>query len=261
MGLLALGQGRKRSRGRGQLERRQRWPPEHPRRDDRRHGRDRRLQFMPNVRAARRQKGTTFTDAVDSFPLCCPARATFITGQYAAQPRRRGELLPLRLVRDEAPREHLPAWLEDAGYQTALIGKWLNGYGALDAHGEVPIGFDLARPARRLGLRLLQLRDEPDGKLQSWGDPDFARKLVEFANIEVTPNPGGWPASLGEAARGVRPAALHLLGRREAERTTRPTSPADHRDRLVRQRAQLARSRSSSGGRPQRRTARTSRRR
>ena len=39
----------------------------------------------------------------------------------------------------------LPAWLQNAGYRTALIGKWLNGYGARDAHGEVPTGFDIWR--------------------------------------------------------------------------------------------------------------------
>jgi arylsulfatase A-like enzyme len=30
-----------------------------------------------------------------------------------------------------------------------------------------------------------------NGRLRSWGDADFARKLNEFAEIEVTPNPGG----------------------------------------------------------------------
>ena len=38
---------------------------------------------MPNVQKLLAAKGTTFADAVDSYPLCCPARATFITGQYA----------------------------------------------------------------------------------------------------------------------------------------------------------------------------------
>jgi N-acetylglucosamine-6-sulfatase len=41
------------------------------------------LQFMPNTRRLLARQGTKFADAVDSFPLCCPARATFITGQYA----------------------------------------------------------------------------------------------------------------------------------------------------------------------------------
>ena len=35
---------------------------------------------LPGLLAA---KGTTFDDAVDSFALCCPERATFITAQYA----------------------------------------------------------------------------------------------------------------------------------------------------------------------------------
>src|SRR5262245_15316367 len=38
---------------------------------------------MPNVRKLLANRGTTFADTVDSFPLCCPSRATFITGQYA----------------------------------------------------------------------------------------------------------------------------------------------------------------------------------
>ena len=77
----------------------------------------------------------------------------------------------------------LPAWLDNAGYRTALIGKWLNGYGALDAHGEIPNGFDTWR-----GLLDVSAYDysnfvmNMDGKLKAWGDKEFARKLVEFAN-------------------------------------------------------------------------------
>ena len=41
------------------------------------------VELMPNVKRLLAKQGTTFADAVDSFPLCCPARATFITGQYA----------------------------------------------------------------------------------------------------------------------------------------------------------------------------------
>src|SRR3954452_1290428 len=41
------------------------------------------LAKMPNVRRLLAKQGTTFTNTVDSFPLCCPSRATFITGQYA----------------------------------------------------------------------------------------------------------------------------------------------------------------------------------
>ena len=88
----------------------------------------------------------------------------------------------------------LPAWLQRAGYRTALIGKWLNGYGARDAHGEVPEGFDIWR-----GLLDVSAYDYYNYVMNStarsgrWGDADFARKLVEFAKIEVirAAEPGG----------------------------------------------------------------------
>jgi N-acetylglucosamine-6-sulfatase len=148
--------------------------------------------LMPHVQKLLADKGTTFADAVDSFPLCCPARATFITGQYAHNHGVKGNFYPYGWYGMKNRGNTLPSWLQDAGYRTALIGKWLNGYGALDAHGEVPKGFDIWR-----GLLDVSAYDyynfvmNRDGKLRTWGDAEFARKLVEFANIEVTPNPTG----------------------------------------------------------------------
>ena len=72
----------------------------------------------------------------------------------------------------------LRSWLEKVGYRTAMIGKWLNGYGARDVHGEVPAGFDIWR-----GLLDVSAYDyydyvmNSDGNLKTWGDADFARKL------------------------------------------------------------------------------------
>src|SRR5215210_5710694 len=81
--------------------------------------------FMPNVRRLLAAQGTTFADAVDSYPLCCPARATFITGQYAHNHGVRGNFQPYGWygMRDRA--NILPAWLQRVGYTTALVGKWL----------------------------------------------------------------------------------------------------------------------------------------
>ncbi len=144
------------------------------------------LELMPNVQKLLARKGTTFDDAIDSFPLCCPARATFITGQYAHNHKVKGNFAPYGWYGMKHRGNTLPAWLDDAGYTTALIGKWLNGYGARDAHGEVPKGFDIWR-----GLLDVSAYDysnfvmNVDGTLRAWGDKDFARKLVEFAIIEV----------------------------------------------------------------------------
>src|SRR4051794_40149998 len=150
------------------------------------------LAHMPHVKKLLAEQGTTFKDAVDSFPLCCPSRATFITGQYAHNHGVVGNFYPYGWYGMKGRANTLPAWLQKAGYQTALIGKWLNGYGAKDAHGEVPKGFDIWR-----GLLDVSAYDyqnfvmNQNGHLKTWGDADFARKLVEFANIEVTPDPGG----------------------------------------------------------------------
>ncbi len=66
------------------------------------------LKLMPNVQKLIAKKGTTFDDAVDSFPLCCPRPGDLLTGQYAHNHGVKGNFAPLRLVRDEGPQEHPP---------------------------------------------------------------------------------------------------------------------------------------------------------
>src|SRR5437764_3995712 len=154
---------------------------------------------MPNVRRLLAARGTTFADAVDSFPLCCPSPATFITGQYAHNHGAFGNFYPYGWYGMKGRANTLPAWLQRAGYRTALIGKWLNGYGARDAHGEVPHGFDIWR-----GLLDVSAYDyfnfvmNMDGRLRTWGDSVYAKKLVEFAKVEVTKQTGGLQAILGQ---------------------------------------------------------------
>jgi arylsulfatase A-like enzyme len=171
------------------------------------------LAHMPNVKRLLAARGTTFADAVDSFPLCCPSRATFITGQYAHNHGVAGNFYPFGWYGMKHRANTLPAWLQGAGYRTALIGKWLNGYGARDAHGEVPAGFDIWR-----GLLDVSAYDyynfvmNRNGKLKSWGDADFARKLVEFAKIEVIPNPGGLQGVLDRLHQLFGPAPYSYWG-------------------------------------------------
>src|SRR3954463_5852258 len=173
---------------------------------------------MPNVKSLLAAQGTTFADAVDSFPLCCPARATFITGQYAHNHGVFGNFYPFGWYGMKDRANILPAWLQKSGYHTALIGKWLNGYGARDAHGEVPKGFDVWR-----GLLDVSAYDyfnfvmNVDGRLKAFGDKDFARKLVEFANIEVTPNPSGLAGVLNRLAEVMGPGPYKYWGAQNAK--------------------------------------------
>ena len=76
-------------------------------------------------------KGTTFRSSYVSFPLCCPARATFLTGQYAHN----HGVVSTRLPNGYNALNHgetLATWLRAAGYRTGMVGKYLNGYGIRD---------------------------------------------------------------------------------------------------------------------------------
>ena len=85
--------------------------------------------------------GVTFTRSYVSYPVCCPSRATFLTGQYA---HNNGVTCLYESCgggyRSLRQREYLPVWLERAGYVTAHIGKFLNEYGQRRAP-DVPAGW------------------------------------------------------------------------------------------------------------------------
>src|SRR4051795_5630632 len=80
--------------------------------------------------------GTTFRNSYVSYPLCCPSRATFLTGQYAHND---GVLSDQRFT-DLDRTNTLAVWLNRAKYRTAMVGKYLNGYGVVDPR-QIPPGW------------------------------------------------------------------------------------------------------------------------
>jgi N-acetylglucosamine-6-sulfatase len=80
---------------------------------------------MPNVTALAR-RGTTFTEAIATTSLCCPSRASLLTGQYAHNHGVLNNRPGYPKLRD--PENVLPAWLQQVGYRTVHLGKFLNGY-------------------------------------------------------------------------------------------------------------------------------------
>jgi N-acetylglucosamine-6-sulfatase len=94
---------------------------------------------MPNTLELIGAQGTTFTNAIATTPLCCPSRASMLTGQYGHN----NGVLANRPGYGALSRRQstLPAWLRAAGYRTAHVGRWLNGYRKAPGDGAAP-GWD-----------------------------------------------------------------------------------------------------------------------
>jgi arylsulfatase A-like enzyme len=89
------------------------------------------LRVMDNVNSLIGDRGTTFENSFVNYSLCCPSRATFLTGEYAHNHGVLGNTPPnggFARFRALHGDDNLAVWLRQAGYYTALFGKYLNGY-------------------------------------------------------------------------------------------------------------------------------------
>jgi arylsulfatase A-like enzyme len=88
------------------------------------------LSVMPETRRWFRKHGVAYPNAHATTPLCCPARASLLTGKYA---HNHG----VETNHDVAALDFastVPRYLRDAGYTTAYAGKFLNGWEADPPH-------------------------------------------------------------------------------------------------------------------------------
>lgn len=100
------------------------------------------IDFMPVTKSRLAEKGVVFTNATTSTPLCCPSRATFLTGQYAHNHGVLTNRLPNGGATIFDDSSTIATWLQSSGYQTIFLGKYLNGYDELNPPGIVPDGWD-----------------------------------------------------------------------------------------------------------------------
>jgi N-acetylglucosamine-6-sulfatase len=86
------------------------------------------LIFMPNTRRILLRNGLHFRNSFAPNPLCCPSRASFLTGRYSHNHRVMSQEAPwgFRAFDDSFT---ISTALKRSGYRTALVGKYLNGYG------------------------------------------------------------------------------------------------------------------------------------
>jgi len=125
---------------------------------------------LPATKALVGDRGATFANSFASYPLCCPSRATFLTGQYA---HNHGVLsnVPPEGGYDKLDHANtLPVWLRSRGYHTAHVGKYLNGYGRGTRKQEVPPGWDEWQTL--IETSFYGYRINHDGKLVSYGSSE-----------------------------------------------------------------------------------------
>lgn len=139
------------------------------------------LTYMPIVRERLAAEGVVFENSFDTTPLCCPARASFLTGLYAHNHgvvSNQGPAGGFAAFNDSST---IATWLHDAGYSTGFVGKYLNGYSAVSRY--VPPGWDDWR-GNAGGFFNYNLNE--NGKVVNYGSADEDYSTDVFRDLAVS---------------------------------------------------------------------------
>lgn len=104
------------------------------------------LETMPRLRTLVGDRGVRFAANVANTPLCGPARAVILTGQYAHRTKvyynngPEGGYTPW--LAGGYDTKNLGPWLRELGYRTGIFGKYLNDFPNGRAETFVPPGWD-----------------------------------------------------------------------------------------------------------------------
>ena len=99
------------------------------------------MEVMTNVNSLLVNTGTTFSNHFVNYSWCCPSRATFLTGQVAHNHGVMSNAAPDGGYSKLDHSNTLAVWLQQAGYHTVAIGKYLNQYGLLEPRTTIPSGW------------------------------------------------------------------------------------------------------------------------
>ena len=176
---------------------------------------------MPHVLAMERA-GLTFEDYFVSDSLCCPSRASIFTGDFPHDTGVFSNFGPgggfRAFYRHGDEQRTFPLALQRAGYRTALMGKFLNGYLERSGHGHLSDGEVTNVPAGYVPPGFT------DWDVAGWGYPEFNYTLNQNG---VLHRYGDKPSGLPDRWRSrARRCPVHQPGPRTTRRRSSSSSRA-----------------------------------
>ncbi len=136
------------------------------------------LWVMSRVQEQLMAPGVTFENAYVSNPLCCPSRASILTGRYSQRTGVYTNLPPDGGYAAFDPTPSIATILHRTGYRTALIGKYLNGY----TTRTIPPGWDrwFAFATGDANADYVDYVVNDDGRLRRFGStrPDYSLDVL-----------------------------------------------------------------------------------
>jgi N-acetylglucosamine-6-sulfatase len=173
------------------------------------------LRYMPKTRSLLMEQGMRFNNAYVSYGLCCPSRATILRGQYAHNhgvwSNLNGPDGGWRGYKNHGnERDNLATRLDDAGYRTGLLGKYLNFYRGTS----VPPGWD-DWFAFHLPVGYFDYRVNDNGAVKQYGteSSDYStdvlrRQTLQFIDTSVAHSRPFFAYVAPKAPHGPFPASL-----------------------------------------------------
>ena len=168
------------------------------------------LEVMTRTKALIADEGVTFSNSFVNFPMCCPSRATILSGQYAHNHGVMGIYPPTGGYGKFDSDNSLALWLQRGGYHTGHIGKMLNGYGS-DSPANIPQGWnEWYASVDPSTYRMYGYTLNENGVFNTYGDPNeenpavyqtdvYTDKAVDYVNRNA-PAPSPFYLSLNYLA-------------------------------------------------------------
>ena len=140
------------------------------------------LKWMPQTRRLLGRTGLTFNNMIAPHPNCCPARAQILTGQYAQNNGVRTNSPPWGGHEGFEPSTALPVWLQQAGYRTGFIGKYMHGYDEKDG---IEPGWDQWKPIVGTLSDYRSFLQYDNGRLVQFGETDYYTDVVAQQSADL----------------------------------------------------------------------------